>query len=181
MPTGQASTGTACVYEYRVRWRVGTSIRPRSLWLARGYRSGAGRRETAGGSDGRAMPNVLLERCESEYDDGRKTGWRLRANGWSLGSSAELERRVAADGARTQGRVFGCGLAQSRMAEKKGEYSFRAGEERMTGLRWGRWAETRMTQSINQVGGQDGGTLLRAALEPGGGRYGRVWEYDGRA
>lgn len=37
-----------------------------------------------------------------------------------------------------------------------------------------------MTQSINQVDGQDG-TLLRAALEPGGGRYGRVWEYDGRA
>lgn len=63
----------------------------------------------------------------------------------------------------------------------KGEYSLRAGEERMTGLRWGRWAETRMTQSINQVDGQDGGTLLRAALEPGAGRHGRVWEYDGRA
>jgi hypothetical protein len=94
-------------------------------------------------------------------------------------ASAELERRVAADGAKSPGRVFG---RTSRMAgKKKGEYLFAAGEERMTGLRWGRWAETRMTQAINQVDGQDGGTLLRAALGPGGGRYGRVWEYDGRA
>lgn len=55
----------------------------------------------------------------------------------------------------------------------------------MTGQRWGlcwdverKQVRKRMTQSIGLA--KMVGLCFRAALAPAGGRYGRVWEYDGR-